>query len=419
VIYLFFRVYNKMKKVKTISFAGTLILLLAIGIKLFLNSDKIFKSEIDPYPYAAQSNEPELIIAKLEQDDFLISLLEKKGLSSNEVYGISRAIDKVYPVNLLRPGNEFYLYLQNKKLEHFVFRPNFEKTIFIDVIDGGYNTREVISEYKSQRVGISGEISTSLYIDATKSGIPDRIVDQFTKIYEYSVDFQRDIRPGDKFTMYFDAYKNRKGDIVKTGDLLYTSFSPGDKKSEFWLFSNEKKTENFYDKNGKTAKRRLRATPINGARISSGFGGRKHPILGYRKMHTGVDFAAPTGTPVLAAGSGTVEYAAWNGAAGKYIRIRHTDGYKTAYFHLSRINVSVGKYVKQDQIIGKVGSTGRSTGPHLHYEVILNGKKINPKRLSQLSGKPLGKAEMNKFNKRREEIEKMRTSDLNSLSNPV
>ena len=408
-----------MKKVKTISFAGTLILLLAIGIKLFLNSDKIFKSEIDPYPYAAQSNEPELIIAKLEQDDFLISLLEKKGLSSNEVYGISRAIDKVYPVNLLRPGNEFYLYLQNKKLEHFVFRPNFEKTIFIDVIDGGYNTREVISEYKSQRVGISGEISTSLYIDATKSGIPDRIVDQFTKIYEYSVDFQRDIRPGDKFTMYFDAYKNRKGDIVKTGDLLYTSFSPGDKKSEFWLFSNEKKTENFYDKNGKTAKRRLRATPINGARISSGFGGRKHPILGYRKMHTGVDFAAPTGTPVLAAGSGTVEYAAWNGAAGKYIRIRHTDGYKTAYFHLSRVNVSVGKYVKQDQIIGKVGSTGRSTGPHLHYEVILNGKKINPKRLSQLSGKPLGKAEMNKFNKRREEIEKMRTSDLNSLSNPI
>ena len=408
-----------MKKVKTISFAGTLILLLAIGIKLFLNSDKIFKSEIDPYPYAAQSNEPELIIAKLEQDDFLISLLEKKGLSSNEVYGISRAIDKVYPVNLLRPGNEFYLYLQNKKLEHFVFRPNFEKTIFIDVIDGGYNTREVISEYKSQRVGISVEISTSLYIDATKSGIPDRIVDQFTKIYEYSVDFQRDIRPGDKFTMYFDAYKNRKGDIVKTGDLLYTSFSPGDKKSEFWLFSNEKKTENFYDKNGKTAKRRLRATPINGARISSGFGGRKHPILGYRKMHTGVDFAAPTGTPVLAAGSGTVEYAAWNGAAGKYIRIRHTDGYKTAYFHLSRINVSVGKYVKQDQIIGKVGSTGRSTGPHLHYEVILNGKKINPKRLSQLSGKPLGKAEMNKFNKRREEIEKMRTSDLNSLSNPI
>ncbi|MDA9931772.1 M23 family metallopeptidase [bacterium] len=408
-----------MNKVKTVSFAGTLILLLAIGIKLFLNSDKIFKSEINPYPYAAQSNEPELIIAKLEQDDFLISLLEKKGLSSNEVYGISKAIDKVYPVNLLRPGNEFYLYLQNKKLEHFVFRPNFEKTIFIDVIDGGYNTREVISEYKSQRVGISGEISTSLYIDATKSGIPDRIVDQFTKIYEYSVDFQRDIRPGDKFTMYFDAYKNRKGDIVKTGDLLYTSFSPGDKKSEFWLFSNEKKSENFYDENGKTAKRRLRATPINGARISSGFGGRKHPILGYKKMHTGVDFAAPRGTPVLAAGSGTVEYAAWNGAAGKYIRIRHTDGYKTAYFHLSRINVSVGKYVKQDQIIGKVGSTGRSTGPHLHYEVILNGKKINPKRLSQLSGKPLGKAEMNKFNKRREEIEKMRTSDLNSLSNPI
>ena len=128
-----------MKKVKTISFAGTLILLLAIGIKLFLNSDKIFKSEIDPYPYAAQSNKPELIIAKLGQDDFLISLLEKKGLSSNEVYGISRAIDKVYPVNLLRPGNEFYLYLQNKKLEHFVFRPNFSRVSLVFISLPGSN----------------------------------------------------------------------------------------------------------------------------------------------------------------------------------------------------------------------------------------------------------------------------------------
>ena len=189
--------------------------------------------------------EPELIIAKLEQDDFLISLLEKKGLTSNEVYGISRAIDKVYPVNLLRPGNEFYLYLRNKKLEHFVFRPNFEKTIFIDVTDGSYNTREVISEYKSQRVSISGEISTSLYIDATKSGIPDRIVDQFTKIYEYSVDFQRDIRPGDKFTMYFNAYKNRKGNIVKTGDLLYTSFSPGRQKIRILAIFKRKENRKF------------------------------------------------------------------------------------------------------------------------------------------------------------------------------
>ena len=402
-----------MKKVKTISFACVLILLLAIGTKLLFSPDSVFKSEIDPYPYVLQSNQTKLIVAELKQDDFLVSLLEKKGLTSNEVYGVSKAIDKVYPVTLLRPGDKFFLYLQNSKLKHFVFRPNFEKTIFIEVINGNYKAREVISEYKSQRVNISGEISTSLYVDAIKSGIPDRIVDQFTKIYEYSVDFQRDIQPGDKFTMYFNSYKSRKGEIVKTGDLLYTSFSPRNKQSEFWLFSNGKGIENFYDEKGKTAKRRLRATPIDGARISSSFGARKHPILGYRKMHLGVDFAAPTGTPVLAAGSGIIEYAARNGAAGKYIRIRHTDGYKTAYFHLSKINVSVGKYVKQDQVIGKVGSTGRSTGPHLHYEVILNGKKINPKRLSQLSGKPLGKEEMYKFKKRREEIEQLRAYDLN------
>jgi len=253
-------------------------------------------------------------------------------------------------------------------------------------------------------------------LDATLLGAPDRVVQQFANIYEYSVDFQRDIQPGDDFEMFFEVARNRKGEIIKSGDLLYTSFSPRKKKLDYWLYTDSKGRENFYDAKGKTAKRKLRATPINGARLSSSFGKRRHPILGYRKMHAGVDFAAPRGTPILAAGSGTVERANRYGGYGNYIRIRHTDGYKTAYAHLSKFarGVRKGKYVKQDQVIGYVGTTGRSTGPHLHYEVHLHGKKINPRRLSQLSGKPLNKEEMPKFAKRRKEIDAMRIT-----SNPI
>jgi len=178
-------------------------------------------------------------------------------------------------------------------------------------------------------------------------------------------------------TVNVEVARDRKGKIIKSGDLLYTSFSPRGKQSEYWLYTDSKNRENYYDEKGKTAKRKLRATPVNGARLSSSFGKRRHPILGYRKMHAGVDFAAPRGTPILAAGSGT-------------------DGYKTAYAHLQKFarGVRAGAYVNQDQVIGYVGTTGRSTGPHLHYEVHLNGKKINPRRLSQLAGKPLHKSEM-------------------------
>jgi len=251
-------------------------------------------------------------------------------------------------------------------------------------------------------------------------GAPDKVVVQFANIYEYSVDFQRDIQPGDAFEMFFEVARDQKGDIVKAGDLLYTSFSPRGKTSDYYLFEDSKGRENFYDAAGKTAKRKLRATPVNGARLSSRYGSRKHPILGYRKMHSGVDFAAPRGTPILAAGSGTVERANRYGGYGNYIRIRHTDGYKTAYAHLKGFarGVKSGAYVKQDQVIGYVGTTGRSTGPHLHYEVMLHGKKINPRRLSQLSGKPLSKDQMPAFKTRRAEIDAMRRSS-EVLSPPV
>jgi len=255
-------------------------------------------------------------------------------------------------------------------------------------------------------------IENSLYLDANRLGAPDKVIQQFANIYEYSVDFQRDIQPGDEFEMFFEVARDHRGEIIKAGDLLYTSFSPRGKTSSYYLYEDKKGRENFYDIDGKTAKRKLRATPVNGARLSGRFGKRKHPILGYVRTHKGVDFAAPRGTPILAAGSGTVERANRYGSFGNYIRIRHTDGYKTAYAHLSKFarGVKAGKYVTQDQVIGYVGTTGRSTGPHLHYEVHHNGKAINPRRLSQLSGKPLAKSQLAAFKARQAETDKMRAA---------
>lgn len=358
---------------------------------------------------------------KVRSGDSLGPILQKNGLSGGQAYKVTQAFATVYKPRNVRVGQEFNLHFNGETLEHLTFKPNVEKTIFVDFNGEDYTARQVAAEFKYETVGVAAEISNSLYLDATRLGAPDRVVQQFANIYEYSVDFQRDIQPGDNFEMFFEVARDRKGKIIKSGDLLYTSFSPRGKTSEFWLYTDTKGRENFYDAKGKTAKRKLRATPINGARLSSSYGRRKHPILGYRKMHAGVDFAAPRGTPILAAGSGTVERANRYGSYGNYIRIRHTDGYKTAYAHLKSFarGVRSGKYVTQDQVIGYVGTTGRSTGPHLHYEVHHNGKKINPRRLSQLSGKPLNKTEMPNFAKRRAEIEALRKTSETITARPA
>ena len=379
--------------------------------------------DLSRYDIALEEELPETTVKtlKVRSGDSLGPLLQKNGLSGGEAYKLTQAFATVYKPRNVRVGQEFNLYFNGETLEHLTFKPTVEKTVFVDLKGEDYAAREIAAEFKYETVGVAAEISNSLYLDATRLGAPDRVVQQFANIYEYSVDFQRDIQPGDNFEMFFEVARDRKGKIIKSGDLLYTSFSPRGKQSEYWLYVDSKGRENFYDEKGKTAKRKLRATPVNGARLSSSYGRRKHPILGYRKMHAGVDFAAPRGTPILAAGSGTVERANRYGSFGNYIRIRHTDGYKTAYAHLKGFarGVRKGKYVKQDQVIGYVGTTGRSTGPHLHYEVHLNGKKINPRRLSQLAGKPLAKSEMPSFAKRRSEIEALRKTSETITATPA
>lgn len=358
--------------------------------------------------FAPQSARVETIT--LASGDNLGPLLQKSGLSGGEAYRLTQAFAIEFKPRNMRVGQAFDLHFVDDKLDHLTFKPNVETTIFVDRKGDDFTARKIAAEFRYEMMSVAATIENSLYLDATSLGAPDKVVAQFANIYEYSVDFQRDIQPGDAFELFFEVVRDRKGKIIKAGDLLYTSFSPRGKLSEYWLFADSQGRENFYDAKGKTAKRKLRATPINGARLSSTYGRRKHPILGYRKLHAGVDFAAPRGTPILAAGSGTVERANRYGSYGNYIRIRHTDGYKTAYAHLSKFarGVKSGSYVKQDQVIGYVGTTGRSTGPHLHYEVHHNGQKINPRRLSQLSGKPISKADLPKFQLRRTEIDALR-----------
>ncbi len=355
----------------------------------------------------------ETAVLTLASGDSLGPLLQKNGIEPNEAYEITQAFSDVYDPRRLKVGQSFNLYFNGEELQHLTFKPNVERTVHLTrSSDNSFTTRDVNAEFKMETMSVSSQIENSLYLDAQSFGAPDKVIQQFANIYEYSVDFQRDIQPGDAFEMFFEVARDKHGNIVKAGDLLFTSFSPRSKTSEYYLFTDEKGRENFYDKDGKTAKRKLRATPINGARLSSSYGKRRHPILGYRKMHAGVDFAARTGTPIMAAGTGTVEFAGRNGGYGNYVRIRHSDGYKTAYAHMSKFarGIRKGKHVSQDQVIGYVGSTGRSTGPHLHYEVHHHGKKINPRRLAQLSGKPLKKEAMPAFEQRRNEIDALRTA---------
>ena len=245
-------------------------------------------------------------------------------------------------------------------------------------------------------VRAEGTIEGSLFGSAAKIGIPNAVMVSFMKLYSYSVDFQREIRKGDTFEVYYTQYNDEDGERVKTGDILFASLQTGKKPMTLWRFEIPGEgTVDYFDENGQSSKKFLMRTPVDGARISSNFGMRRHPILGYSKMHAGTDFAAPTGTPIYAAGNGTIVKAGWNGGYGKYVKIRHANGYATAYAHMSRIakGITPGARVTQGQTIGRVGSTGRSTGPHLHYEVHVKGKKVNPMAIRVPTGRKLeGKA---------------------------
>ena len=269
----------------------------------------------------------------------------------------------------------------------------------------------VLRLYKKEIV-VKNTISNNLYSSATKVGIEPNIIVEFARIFGFEVDFQRDIRKGDWFEIYYEKFLDDNNNVRDTGKIIFASMYVNGEEINLYNFKY-KNDEEYYDIKGKSITKSLMKTPINGARLSSSYGMRKHPILGYNKMHRGTDFAAPSGTPIMASGSGTITRARWCGGGGNCVKIKHNSTYETIYAHMKSFakGVKEGRKVKQGQIIGYVGSTGMSTGPHLHYEVIVNGKKVNSQKLKLPSGKILKGEARKEFEIERIKID-LKLSDL-------
>jgi len=349
-------------------------------------------SATDMQPPAPPSHHVE---GRLERRETLTGLVRRLGAPADEAASALQTLyddDLIDPRRLL-PGLEAEAFLDDGHLTALSVRAEPGRNLFITRgLDGEWTAAALNARLTHQYKRVAAPIDTSIYETALGLGAGDQQVVDFASVFAYDVDFQREIHPGDSFEMVYDTFTDETGTPVKTGNLLYASLNGQALKRSFYRFtpSDDGETD-YFDSNGESATKFLMKTPINGARISSSFGNRKHPISGYTRLHKGTDFAAPTGTPVYAAGNGTVEWAARRGGYGNYIIIKHANGYKTAYAHLSRYakGLKAGKRVRQGEIIGYVGSTGASTGPHLHYEVYIKGAPVNAMNLKLPTGRKL------------------------------
>ncbi len=264
---------------------------------------------------------------------------------------------------------------------------------------GGFLGKEEKRPVTRQVAHYSGKIKSSLFESATAAGVPAQVIINMIRVLSYDVDFQRDIQQGDTFEVLFEGWYDTKGKLVKSGDVLYAGLDLSGAEVTLYRFSDGLGASDFFNGKGESAKKALLKTPVDGAKITSGYGMRHHPILGFSKMHKGVDFGVPPGTPIMAAGDGSVEMAGPNGAYGNYVRLRHGNGFATAYAHMQRIaqGVHTGRRVMQGQIIGFVGSTGRSTGPHLHYEVLQGNNQVNPLSIKVPTGIKLAGRDLERF----------------------
>lgn len=262
--------------------------------------------------------------------------------------------------------------------------------------DGTFVSRKTERQLIRKNMHVHGSIKTSLYEAATKQNTPVEIIMRLIRLYSWDVDFQRDIQAGDDFEIFFERLYNDDGTLVGEGEIICASMTLSGTQLRLYRYELGDGTTDYFDAHGASVRKALLKTPVDGARLSSRYGKRKHPVLGYNKMHRGIDFAAPRGTPIMAAGDGVIDVAARNGAYGKYIRIRHNQEYKTAYGHLKSFKKGIrkGVRVRQGDTIGYVGSTGRSTGPHLHYEIHRNGRQVDPMSVKLPSGRKLSGEEL-------------------------
>ena len=351
---------------------------------------------------------------KIKSGETFDKILKSYSIDENEITTIKKNLSKKINLNKLRTNQKIYINIDqaNNKIKEFVFQISNTEKISLSRKDQNTKFNQEIITLKLDKKIVYNEdiILQSLYKAAIDKNIPPNIIIEFARIYGFQVDFQRDIRKQDKFQIMYEIFINENKKIIETGNILYANLKLSGQDNSLYFF-DEKGSEGHYDKNGKSVQKALMKTPINGARLSSPFGMRKHPIDGFNKMHRGTDFAAPTGTPIMASGNGIIQKAGWCGGGGNCVKIRHNSTYETIYAHMSKFarGIKSGVRVKQGQTIGYVGSTGKSTGPHLHYEVVVNGKKVNSQTLKLPSGKILkGK------NRKLFEVNKIRLDVLKS-----
>ena len=367
----------------------------------------------------SEKSSPELEIAytykkiyEMKEGETFSQILRKTQLNDNEIQKIIKLTEEEIDLNKLNIGVkiETLSTLENDKpyVKNIIIYPDKENEIFIFRNNNNFEIKSNKLKLFSDLVYREVDIQNSIFESLIKVNTPENIIMEFVQLFSFDIDFQREIREGNKIKIFYEEFNDQKQNFIKSGEIYFAEIQLHNHSYELYRFENKNKNlVGYFDSKGKSATKALMKTPINGARLSSGYGMRKHPILGYNKKHQGVDFAAPTGTPIMAAGTGHIEFVGNNGGAGKYIRIKHLNGYKTAYAHLSKYASGISKNVKvnQGQTIGYVGSTGLSTGPHLHYEVWFNGERINPMTMKLPSGKKLENEELVSFLKLKEEID--------------
>ena len=300
--------------------------------------------------------------------------------------------------------------IEKDKKNEIIFKKDLSSNTFV--------SREIEKNFEKKLVYKETIITNSLYNSALNLGIKPNIIIEFARLYGFQVDFQRDIWKNDSFQIIYEEFINENNKVVDTGEIIFANLNLQNTDLQLYKYEYEKNKIDYFDENGKSIRKTLMKTPINGARLSSSYGKRKHPILGYTKMHTGTDFAAPMGTPIMASGDGKVTKAGWCGGGGNCVKIRHNTTYQTVYAHMSKFGrgIKKGSRVKQGQIIGYVGSTGLSTGPHLHYEVIENGRKINSQKLKLPSGKILKGNERKEFEVSKIKIDVLKSNLISKLN---
>ena len=360
----------------------------------FSNLANFFISKINS-PY----EEIEYVI---KNNDTVEKILKKYKIRDEDIKKISSKLKEKKLANIYS-GRKLSIILKKQEdgsttIVNFLYPINKTTSVEVRKVQNNFIVKENILQLYKKEVVVKKIITNNLYSSAVSSGVEPNIIVEFARVFGFEVDFQRDIRKGDWFEILYEKFEDDNNKVRDTGKIIYASMYVNGEEINLYNFKY-KKEEDYYDIKGKSITKSLMKTPINGARLSSSFGMRKHPILGYNKMHRGTDFAAPSGTPIMASGSGTVTRARWCGGGGNCVKIKHNSTYETIYAHMKAFakGIKEGRKVKQGQIIGYVGSTGLSTGPHLHYEVIVNGKKVNSQKLKLPSGKTLKGEERKQF----------------------